>query len=67
MPRTVEQIIEDVVSLWYAWPTAPRELFDELRDELEQAVMRENGTEVRHGTEAIRRTPRPRRSKRTIG
>jgi hypothetical protein len=38
MPRDVEQVLEDIISLWYAWPEAPRELFDELRDELEQAA-----------------------------
>lgn len=37
MPRTVEQIIEDITSLWQAWPTAPREIFAELLEELEQA------------------------------
>jgi hypothetical protein len=36
--RTVEEILEDLTSLWYAWPTAPRELFDELQEELEQAA-----------------------------
>jgi hypothetical protein len=34
--RTAEQIIDDIASLWLAWPTAPQELFAELLEELEQ-------------------------------
>jgi hypothetical protein len=46
MPRTIEQIIEDITSLWQAWPTAPRELFDELQEELAEAVLAHPNTEV---------------------
>jgi hypothetical protein len=63
--RTVEEIIEDITSLWYAWPEAPSELFDELRDELERAVMRD--TEVTpNGKEAVRRKISPGASIRPV-
>ena len=68
MPRrTVEQILEELTGLQLAWPEAPVEVWMVLHDELAEAIMRQRKTEVRHGTEAIRRTPRPGRRNRPIG
>jgi hypothetical protein len=35
--RTVEEIIEDITSLWYAWPEAPDEVWLALHEELAEA------------------------------
>ena len=55
MPRrTVEQIIEDITSLWYAWPEAPLEVWMALHDEL---------TSAQNAQEQARRPPETRRGR----
>jgi len=62
------KLLDEYVALQMVWPEAPPEIWAEMEAELTEAVIRENKTEVRpDDAEAIRRTPRPRRSKRTIG
>jgi hypothetical protein len=37
MPRTIAEIIEDITSLWQAWPQAPVEVWHAFLEELAEA------------------------------
>ena len=41
MNRTASEIDEELEGLMQAWPTAPQELWDSLREEFAEAVVRE--------------------------
>ena len=41
MKRTAREIIEEIEGLVHAWPDAPQEVWDSLREELIEAAARE--------------------------